>query len=395
MQFRSTASTDANLKKLNLGAGDTQLAGYEPRDAKLGDSLFPLPDRTGSADEIRASHVFEHFSHRQALDVLKDWVRVLKPGGVLKLATPDFEYIARGFLEGRPEPWQAYVCGAHTDARDVHLAQYDEPSLGALMREAGLVGVHRWAADAEDCSSLPVSLNLAAWKPPAAWPKTIAVMSVPRLGFMDNFFSAVEVVKRLGIPIHKTQGAFWGQCMQRSIETALAEGAEWVLTLDYDTVFEADVVRDLLATAVNCAGVDALMPLQMSRMSGVPLMTVRGEDGEPRRGIDREEMQATLLPILTGHFGCTLLRAEALRALAKPWFLGVPEKDGTWGDGRTDDDTWFWRQWARAGRRAFCAPRCVVGHFEGFIIWPNRNLENELQHSSEFWRQGPPSGVWR
>lgn len=381
--------------KLNLGAGDTVIEGFEPRDAKRGDSLFPLPDAEASVDEIRASHVFEHFSHRQAGAVLQEWARVLKPGGLLKLAVPDLEYIAHGFLQGRAEPWQAYLSGGHVDGHDVHLAQYDEPSLGALMRGAGLVGIHSWKGDHGDCSTLPVSLNLAAWKPPAAWPKTVAVMSVPRLGFMDNFFCGVEMLARLRIPIRKTQGAFWGQCLTRSIEEALKEGAEWILTLDYDSVYDADVVLDLMATAVAHPEVDALVPLEMSRISGVPLMTVRGPDGKALPGIDREAMDVTLLPINTGHFGCTLIKADALGRLAKPWFLGVPDPSGGWGDGRTDDDTHFWRQWARAGNTAFCAPRCVIGHFEGYVIWPNRNLENVLQHSSDYWRAGSPTEVWR
>lgn len=381
--------------RLNLGAGTTVIEGFEPRDAKRGDTLFPLPDADASVEEIRASHVFEHFSHRQGADVLKEWARVLKPGGLLRLAVPDLEYIARGFLAGRAEPWQAYLSGGHVDPHDVHLAQYDEPTLGVLMRNAGLVGVHRWKGDAGDCSTLPVSLNLAAWKPPAAWPKTVAVMSVPRLGFMDNFFSALELLGRLRIPVRKTQGAFWGHCITRSLEAALAEGAEWILALDYDSVFGADVVQDLLATALAHPHVDALVPLEMSRISGVPLMTVPGPDGKAMGEIQREQMEETLLPINTGHFGCTLLKSAAIARLAKPWFLGVPGADGTWGNDRVDEDIHFWRQWHKAGNTVFCAPRCVIGHAELYLIWPNRNLENTLQHSSDYWRDGAPNEVWR
>lgn len=383
------------MTKLNLGAGDTVIEGFEPRDIKRGDSLMPLRDADASVDEIRASHVFEHFSHRKAEAVLKEWARVLKPGGLMRIAVPDLEYIARGFLSGNAEPWQGYLSGGHVDENDVHLAQYDEPSLGALMRAAGLVGVHRWKGDAGDCSTLPVSLNLAAWKPPSAWPKVVAVMSVPRLGFMDNFFSAVELLARLRIPIRKTQGAFWGQCLTRSIEEAIAEGAEWILTLDYDSVFMADVVVDLLATVLANPNVDALVPLEMSRISGVPLMTVPGPDGNPIKEISREAMDETLLPIFTGHFGCTLIKASAVTRMTKPWFLGVPDAESRWGDGRTDEDIHFWRQWKASGNTVFCAPRCVIGHAELYIIWPNRNLENILQHSRDYWKEGSPSGVWR
>ena len=193
----------------------------------------------------------------------------------------------------------------------------------------------------------------------------------------------------------KTQGAFWGQCLTRSIEEALEARAEWILTLDYDSVYSADTVQDLLATAIAHPQADALVPLEMSRMSGVPLMTVRGPDGNALPGIDREAMDATLLPINTGHFGCTLLKASAIRRMPKPWFLGIPDAKGGWGEGRTDDDTHFWRQWAKAGNSAFCAPRCVIGHAELYIIWPDRNMQNTLQHSRDYWRDGSPIGVWR
>lgn len=383
-------------QRFNLGAGAHPIEGYDNRfDAGQGNEAYPLALPDGSADEIRASHIFEHFGHRQAIAVLRDWVRVLKPGGLLKLAVPDFEYIAHGFLAKRQEPWQGYVSGGQVNDRDVHRAQYDEPSLGGLMREAGLVGVHRWKGDGGDCSQMPVSLNLAAWKPPASWPNVVAVMSVPRLGFMDNFFSAVELLGKLRIPIRKTQGAYWGQCLTRSIEEAVAEGAEWVLTLDYDSVYDAEIVKDLLATAIFSPGVDALVPLEMSRMSGVPLMTVPGADGHPVSSIDRQQLDATLLPIMTGHFGCTLLRSSALAKMRQPWFLGVPDARGGWGDGRTDDDIYFWRRWHEVGNTVYCAPRCVIGHAELFVIWPSRNLENILQHSRDYWRDGPPQEIWR
>ena len=381
--------------RLNLGAGDKPLPDYDNSfDLQTGKAAYPLPLADGVADEIRASHIFEHFSHRAALDVLRDWVRVLKPGGLIKLAVPDLEYIARGYLSGHPAPWVGYLCGGHLDQHDVHLAQYDAPSLAGLMDMAGLVGVHYWQGE-HDWSAEPVSLNLAAWKPLEAWPKVVGVMSVPRLGFMDNFFSAVEVLAKLRIPLQKTTGAFWGQCITRSMENAIADGAEWVLTLDYDTVYDVGTVVDLLATATLNPGIDAIVPLQMGRTSGHPLMTFEGPDGKPLPGLDRDTLKATTLPLLTGHFGCTLLRASAFASLERPWFLGEPDAQGRWGTDRRDDDITFWRKWRAAGNTVVAAPRCVVGHAELQIIWPNRNLENILQHPSDYWKTGAPMDVWR
>jgi predicted SAM-dependent methyltransferase len=51
------------------------------RDLKLVDN---------SIDEIFSSHVFEHFTRWQADDMLASWFRILKPGGLVVIETPDF-----------------------------------------------------------------------------------------------------------------------------------------------------------------------------------------------------------------------------------------------------------------------------------------------------------------
>jgi predicted SAM-dependent methyltransferase len=41
-----------------------------------------------SVDLIYASHVFEYFDRDEAKEVLKEWLRVLKPGGYFKISCP-------------------------------------------------------------------------------------------------------------------------------------------------------------------------------------------------------------------------------------------------------------------------------------------------------------------
>jgi len=52
-------------------------------------NLNMFPDNY--ADMIYASHVLEHISRNKLIDVLKEWRRVLKRGGRLRLAVPDFD----------------------------------------------------------------------------------------------------------------------------------------------------------------------------------------------------------------------------------------------------------------------------------------------------------------
>ena len=88
--------------KLNLGAGDIPIDGYISIDRKTGQEAYPLAYEDGSVDEIRASHILEHFGLREISAVLKNWWDKLKPGGLLKIAVPDFDDDDRGLtIDGR------------------------------------------------------------------------------------------------------------------------------------------------------------------------------------------------------------------------------------------------------------------------------------------------------
>src|SRR4051794_18403883 len=86
--------------KLHLGCGQRHIPGFLHVDARplphvdivtQLDRLPMFPD--DSAALIYASHVLEHFPRHATLAVLSEWRRVLTPGGVLRLAVPDFEKI--------------------------------------------------------------------------------------------------------------------------------------------------------------------------------------------------------------------------------------------------------------------------------------------------------------
>ena len=87
------------MKKLNLGCGDKILPGYinvdvaESRLEKKPDVLCDLhkltPFENDSVDEILSVHVVEHFWRWEVVDILKEWTRVLKPGGAMILECPN------------------------------------------------------------------------------------------------------------------------------------------------------------------------------------------------------------------------------------------------------------------------------------------------------------------
>ena len=57
-----------------------------------------LPNTTGSVDAIYSSHALEHLYLEEAQSVLTECSRVLRPGGIIRLALPDATRIAREFV---------------------------------------------------------------------------------------------------------------------------------------------------------------------------------------------------------------------------------------------------------------------------------------------------------
>jgi SAM-dependent methyltransferase len=59
---------------------------------------LPWPD--SSVDEILASHCIEHFIYHHAPDLIRDWIRMLRPGGRIEIITPDFDQVIDGITKG-------------------------------------------------------------------------------------------------------------------------------------------------------------------------------------------------------------------------------------------------------------------------------------------------------
>ncbi len=92
-------------RMLNLGCGNSHHPDWVNIDFIAASSKViardlrkPLPLDEGSCDVVYASHVLEHFSRGEARAFLKECHLVLRPGGLLRIAVPDLETIARLYL---------------------------------------------------------------------------------------------------------------------------------------------------------------------------------------------------------------------------------------------------------------------------------------------------------
>ena len=83
-------------RRLEIGPGEHPLPGFEALDARPGpfvdyvlNAAKPLPFRNATFSLIYASHVLEHVPWYQVPAVVREWVRILAPGGWLEIWVPD------------------------------------------------------------------------------------------------------------------------------------------------------------------------------------------------------------------------------------------------------------------------------------------------------------------
>lgn len=154
--------------KLNLGSGGSPLPGYvnvdlaPERGGQIPDVVCDVRDLKvfpdNYADEIISIHVVEHFWRWEVVDILKEWVRVLKPGGRLILECPNLITACEEVLkdpnvasgpgpEGQRSMWCLYGDPSHKDPLMCHRWLYTPVSLGQVLLEAGLTDLKRELAE--------------------------------------------------------------------------------------------------------------------------------------------------------------------------------------------------------------------------------------------------------
>ena len=144
--------------KLHLGCGKRFFKGYvhvdiqdyDHVDYKTNvDNLSIFEDDTASL--IYASHVLEYFDFFEAKRVLKEWRRVLKPGGTLRISVPDFDSLLKvysmtnrniekiiGPLFGRISSEKVF------DQYIYHKTVYNFSKIKDLLSQSGFINVRKY-----------------------------------------------------------------------------------------------------------------------------------------------------------------------------------------------------------------------------------------------------------
>lgn len=165
---------DQRSLKLHLGCGNVYKPGWINIDSYhlppctpdlTLDLRRPLPFADASCAEIYSEHFFEHVHYPDAAnEMLREWRRVLAPGGKVSLGVPDPIPVLTAYLNDAPEPYFDYFSNHFSVQRYLgtkmeavnwlfkqggeHQFIYDYPSLEKMLRDAGFHRIARRDFDA-------------------------------------------------------------------------------------------------------------------------------------------------------------------------------------------------------------------------------------------------------
>lgn len=145
--------------RLNLGCGHEPLEGWTNVDlyAEEADVKADISQLSGyDADEIRLSHVLEHFSWRETSAVLERLHGCLKPGGRIDVEVPDMNLITREAMKN-PD-WIRYLYGSQEHEGEYHRTGFTLVSIQTALVDAGftILEAHVFRSDNPHRYGMPV-----------------------------------------------------------------------------------------------------------------------------------------------------------------------------------------------------------------------------------------------
>jgi predicted SAM-dependent methyltransferase len=173
------------LPKLHIGCGKHRIDGwlnsdYVPADALLMhlDATERFPFEDGTFANVFSEHMIEHVQLAGGIAMLKECFRVLRPGGRLRIATPDLQFLVdllrrdKSILQEEYLQWSNREFIQAEAINDVivlnnyvrdwgHLFIYDQQTLMNIMQDAGFSNITRYAVGVSDCAELHGLENIA------------------------------------------------------------------------------------------------------------------------------------------------------------------------------------------------------------------------------------------
>jgi predicted SAM-dependent methyltransferase len=139
--------------RLHLGCARKRLDGWVNVDIDPNERVDLICDVSklsafgdGTVDEIYACHILEHFGRAKVVPVLCEWNRVLKVGGTLRVAVPDFESCVQLYLKRRSDLFQlaGLLHGGQQNQYDYHHIAFDLQNMADLLSRCGFKDTTRY-----------------------------------------------------------------------------------------------------------------------------------------------------------------------------------------------------------------------------------------------------------
>jgi predicted SAM-dependent methyltransferase len=164
------------IRKLHIGCGSNILDGWLNTDIKGNNrhimfmdagNPFPIPEQ--SFDYVFSEHLFEHLTYEQAKNMLSECYRILKPNGIIRIATPDIRFLIDLYLNPQKEINKSYI---EFDSKRSglpphpifainrfhtawgHKIIYDAESLIMMFENAGFKNIHQCEIGKSDYAEL-------------------------------------------------------------------------------------------------------------------------------------------------------------------------------------------------------------------------------------------------
>ena len=171
VRAKERALMQKNNLKLHFGCGPRILPGWVNIDGwsfpgmdLAVDLRQPLPFRDGSCRLIFTEHVFEHIDVDFRLSVLREFFRVLQPGGTLRIVVPDCEKFVEAYTRGDSAwfltglGWPEGGSGGLNRVFTLHTHRFidDWESLSSALQEVGFSHVERSSVNASAIEELRI-----------------------------------------------------------------------------------------------------------------------------------------------------------------------------------------------------------------------------------------------
>lgn len=149
-------------EKLEVGAGYRPTPGYIHQDIRPGDhieivcDLREIDSFVGQGwAEIRATHVMEHFSPAEGLEIMRKVHELLLTGGIFYIEVPNFAWQTKAHAAGEISDMQAvyYVYGEQDYPENTHKNGYTMETIAKDLTEAG------FAASVKDIGQVLIAVG--------------------------------------------------------------------------------------------------------------------------------------------------------------------------------------------------------------------------------------------